>query len=202
MAWEWVAPVATSVATLGVGVAGIVATYMAGNRQQDSALAVTQQQVDGQIAVAREERRQRRLEAAYQELLAVLSHTYAWVLTVYPTWSKAGEYTMPPMPELPDKARTEALLTAYWSPRVQQLMDPWRDALTDVNNAGVAIAKYEDAVAKGRGDDLADLALQSKRNLPGFRDAVWAADERLREQVRRELLGEHDGSAQPAAPQE
>jgi hypothetical protein len=68
MAWEWVAPVAGSVATVVIGVTGIVTTYRAGNRQQDTALMVGRQQVDAQVAVSREERQQRRLEEAYLEM--------------------------------------------------------------------------------------------------------------------------------------
>jgi hypothetical protein len=84
MAWEWVAPVAGSVATVAVGVTGIVATYKAGSRQQATALAAVRQQSDAQVAVAREERQQRRLEAAYSELLVAITEMGYWVHTVYP----------------------------------------------------------------------------------------------------------------------
>jgi len=44
------------VPTVVVGLAGIFATYKADNRQQDTALAVTKQQSEAQVAIAREER--------------------------------------------------------------------------------------------------------------------------------------------------
>lgn len=84
MAWEWVAPVAGSMATVIVGVAGIVATYKAGNRQQATALAVAVagQQADAQVATAPEERQQRRLEEAYLEMLSVVTNIRYWAFTV------------------------------------------------------------------------------------------------------------------------
>ena len=75
MAWEWVQPVATSTGTAIVGVAGIVATLKAGNRQAKVAIDVARQQGDAQVATAREERQQRRLEASYMELLTALSES-------------------------------------------------------------------------------------------------------------------------------
>lgn len=111
MTWDWVG-------TLVVGVAGIIATYMAGARQQKTALAVVRQQIDAQVAVAREERQQKRLEEAYLELLSALRLVHYWVFTVYPPMTNKPEgYTMQPLPELPDSAQKEALWTAYWSPR-------------------------------------------------------------------------------------
>src|SRR5689334_17694068 len=114
MAWEWVAPTASATAAIVVGVTGIVATYRAGSRQQATALAVTGQQVDAQVAVAREARQQRRLEEAYLELLAVVTTIRYWVFTVYPEITQTPEqYTMPPIPQPPDVARKEALWTSY-----------------------------------------------------------------------------------------
>jgi hypothetical protein len=43
------------------------------------------------------------------------------------------------------------------------------------------------------GIDSADLM----KDLPRRKQAVWEADERIREQVRLELLGQHYGRAQP-----
>jgi hypothetical protein len=164
MAWEWVAPIAGAVATVSVGVAGIVATYKAGSRQQNTALEVVRQQAEAQIAVAREERQQRRLEEAYLEMLAAITSIHYWVFTVYPALTNTlDQFTMPPLPDLPDNARKEALWTAYWSPRVEQLMEDWEAAVR---------------------------RLQS---------TVIDADRSVRQQVRLELLGQHDGHAEEAA---
>lgn len=90
MAWEWVAPVAAASGTAIVGGTGIIVTPRVGRRQQTTALAVAQQQADAQVAVAREERQQRRLEAAYLELLKAVTKIHYWAFTVYPLMGPAG----------------------------------------------------------------------------------------------------------------
>lgn len=192
MTWEWLAaPV--------VGLAGIISTYLAGGRQQQTALAVVRQQTDVQVAVAREERQQRRLEEAYLETLTALSHIYYWVFAVYPPITQTPEqYTMPPLPELPDNARKEAAWTAYWSPRVEQLMDEWQLTVRKLQHAGMSISMARAAEAKGQqsGLDHPTLALE----LPGLKQAVVDADKSVRNQVRLELLGQSDGHAENVPP--
>jgi hypothetical protein len=195
VASEWVAPVASSVAVVVVGVAGIVATYKAGSRQQDTALAVARQQGDVQVAVAREERQQRRLEAAYLELLTAMTRIYYWVQTVYPLFTRtAEEFTMPPVPEVPDIEKIEAKWTAYWSPRVEQLMEGWGGALTKLRQTGseISLGRSTEATGQASGIDVAGRLLE----LPELKQAVYDADKRIREQIRLELLGRHDGHAE------
>jgi hypothetical protein len=198
MAWEWVAPTASATAAIAVGVTGIIATYRAGSRQQATALAVARQQVDAQVAVAREERQQRRLEEAYLEMLAAITSIQYWVFTVYPMMAQTPEqYTMPPLPELADNARKEALWTAYWSPRIEQLMEEWESAVRQVQSAGVGIDGALSTEKRGQksGIDLSSLLLE----LPGRKRKVAEADKRVRQQVRLELLGKHDGHAEETA---
>lgn len=199
MAWEWVAPTAGAVATITVGLGGIIATYKAGNRQSDTALAVGRQQADTQVAVAREERQQRRLEEAYLELLTAITKIHYWVFTVYPMMTKtAEEYTMPPLPELPDPERREALWTAYWSPRVRQLMEEWEKAVRHLQSAGFGIAAAQETEAKGQRSNIDMYGLL--KELPERKQKVHDADSRIREQIRLELLGKHDGHAEEEAP--
>jgi hypothetical protein len=118
MAWEWVAPAGTAL----VGVAGIAGTYWATRRQADAALtssresnenalAVARRQDEAHLAALREERLQRRLEMAYQELLVRLSQTWQWVLSVYPMMTSGPEqYTMPPISIPGDHHRVEAVV--------------------------------------------------------------------------------------------
>jgi hypothetical protein len=194
MAWEWVAPVAGAV----VGVAGIIATYMSGSRQQQTALAVTQQQIDAQAAVAREERQQRRLEEPYLELLSALTRIHYWVFTVYPPiTSKPEDYTMPPLPELPDSVQKEALWTAYWSPRVEQLMKEWESTVRHLQSVGMGIGLALQTEKSGQRSGIDLQALQL--SLPDRKKQVIDADKCVREQVRLELLGKHDGHAEEVA---
>jgi hypothetical protein len=195
MAWDWVTPIAGAAATIVVGVAGIVATYKAGNRQQDVALTVARQQADVQAAVAREERQQRRLEAAYLEFLTVITKVRYWVFTVYPPLTNTpDQYTMPPLPELPNVDQQEALWTAYWSPRVRQLMEEWDKTVRHLQSAGFGITAARETAGSGQpsGIDVHALLLE----LPSRKQKVIEADERIREQVRLELLGQHDGHAE------
>jgi hypothetical protein len=194
VAWEWVAPIAGSVGTVSVGVAGIFATYKAGSRQQNTALAVVRHQAEAQVAVAREDRHQRRLEEAYLEMLAAVTSIYYWVFTVYPMLTNTPEqYTMSPLPELSDNARKEALWTAYWSPRVEQLMKDWETAVRSIQSVGNRIAIGRSVESSGRvsGIDVASLLLELEER----KREVIDADRHVRQQVRLELLGKHDGHA-------
>jgi hypothetical protein len=194
MAWEWVAPVAGSAATAIVGVAGIVATYWAGGRQQETALAVARQQANLQVAVAREERQQRRLEEAYLELLSAVAMIHYWVFTVYPIIThKPEDYTMPPVPEMPDYGQKEAMWTAYWSPRVEQLVKEWEAAVRELQNAGIALNIAHSTGKKGQESGIDQPALL--KELPDRKNKVFEADKRIREQIRLELLGKNDGHA-------
>ncbi|GAA2278366.1 hypothetical protein GCM10010402_38740 [Actinomadura luteofluorescens] len=184
---------ATSVGGFGIGLAGIVATYKAGNRQQETALAVAKQQADNQLAVAREERQQRRLETAYTDLLVMLSHVNEWLLRVYPMMTATKEeFTMPSMPEIPNRIEAEAALTAYWSPAIRRLMDDWREAVLKVQRAGIEIAAGRESEERGRGTDIDYWELL--RDLPDQKEYVRIADERIREQVRLELIAQSDGN--------
>lgn len=195
--WEWVAPVAASAATVVVGLAGIVATYKAGSRQQATALAVARQQTDVQVAAAREERQQRRIEQAYLELLTALTKIHYWVFTVYPMFTSTPEqFTMPPLPELPDTEQKEALWAAYWSPRVEQLVKEWETAVRKLQNLGMRIGLGRSTEQSGQPSSINIGALLM--DLPQRQREVLDADGRVREQVRLELLGKHDGHAEEA----
>jgi hypothetical protein len=75
MSWDWVAPTGTAV----VGLAGITATYLSGKRQVSSARELANDQVTAAATARREERNQRRIEAAYPALLDVLSEGADWL---------------------------------------------------------------------------------------------------------------------------
>jgi hypothetical protein len=186
------------VGTVTVGVAGIFATYKAGSRQQNTALEVVRLQAEAQVAVVREERQQRRLEEAYLEMLAAITHIHYWLFTVYPVFTQTVEqFTMPPLPELPDSASKEALWTAYWSPRVEQLMGDWDAAVRTVRSTGMRIGIGRSAEQSGQvsGIDVPALLLELQEQ----KREVIDADRHVREQVRSELLGQHDDHADEVA---
>lgn len=188
MTWEWLG---SSVVALAGIAAGILAAY----RQQQTSLAVVSQQTEVQVAVAREERQQRRIEEAYLDMLRALSSVQYWVFTVYPPMTETPEqFTMPPLPAPTDIASKEALWTAYWSPRVEQLWDQWQLEVRKLQMAGMTIGMGRATEAKGQRSGIDWLA--SMRELPELKQAVVNADKKVRHQVRLELRAESDGKAE------
>jgi hypothetical protein len=178
--------------TGAVGVAGIGGTILAARITSKSQMAVARQQTEAQVAVAREERQQRRLEEAYLEMLAAITSIYYWVPTVYPILTRmAEEFTMPPLPVLPDNAKKEALWTAYWSPRVEHLMKGWEQKVFALQHAGMAIGLGRSLEAQGQVPTI-DVAAKLIE-LPDLKQAVIEADKKVRYQVRAELIGQDDG---------
>jgi hypothetical protein len=191
MAWEWVGDAATGV----VAVAGIAATYWSGKRQQDTALKVARLNIDAQLASEREERHQRRIENAYDKLLVRLSEVRQWALSVYPLMtSTPEEFTMPEMPAPGAGAQHEAAVTAIWSPRVQQLVSQFDAHLRDIIRAGWAITEARRTESTGR-----ESGIDSRREhleLQRLKQALYATDAVVRQQIAAELRGEHDGHAE------
>jgi hypothetical protein len=108
------------------------------------------------------------------------------------------QFTMPPLPELVDNEKKEALWTAYWSPCVEQLMTEWRIAVGALQHAGLIIGMARSFEESGRGSRFNSGDWLSK--LPELKQAIFDADKRIRDQVRSELLGKHDGRAEVAVP--
>lgn len=180
VSWSWIA-------TAIVGVAGVISTYLAGARQQRATLEVATQHIEASAEAAREERRQRRIESAYTDMLTALRRVYYWVFTVYPLLVQTPEqYTMPPLPEPADPAASEALWGTYWSPRVEQLMDQWELAVRELRQGGWAVG----SARPGSIDEV-----EAKNKLPELKQAVVDAFKAVRSQVGLELRGESDGRA-------
>lgn len=179
-----------------VGLGGLFVAWKAGDRQQRTALAVAEKQIEGQREAADRERRQRLLEVSYLELLRDLAGVYQWAYRVYPRRTMTAEkWTMPPVPNLPGSSRTDAVLTAYWSATVRALMGEWRKAVLKIVVAGLVITRdREDPVDDSAWGGLrpppvdAEQAEQERRLNEVLRPAILAADEAVRAQIRRELL--------------
>ena len=76
-------------------------------------------------------------------------------------------------------------------------MKEWESAVRQLQNAGIGIgiARSTEKGGQQSGIDQWTLIME----LPDWRRKVVEADERIREQVRLELLGKHDGHAEEAA---
>jgi hypothetical protein len=134
--------------------------------------------------LAREARRQDRLEQAYLELGIYLARHEDWARSVRPFWGQ------PPAPDpLPpgERWRIQALVTNYGSPEVQRLLGAWAEAARTIENAGQVIGLADRA--RGPAPELEQEARQEQMELEGYRKALYEAAEDVRAQMNEELAG-------------
>jgi hypothetical protein len=139
--------------------------------------------------MAAEARRHERLEQAYMELLNYLSRHWDWARSVRPFWGQ------PPTPEpLPreERWRIEALVTAYGSEEVRRLLKDWGERAAKIENADTTIRMVEKS--RNASQQMEDEAREEHIAISSYKDAMWKADEAIRERVRQELAGRSNGS--------
>ncbi|MEU4284852.1 hypothetical protein [Nocardiopsis dassonvillei] len=181
MAWEWVAPVATSIVALG----GIASAFFSNKENQKTTRLVSEEQIKADFNKTKEERRQRRLEEAYIHLVTILAERTPWVDKVYPIFTNTPEeYTMPPLEEPEDFLKKEAYITAYWSPEVRDLVQDWNKCLREVRHAGFEVGDF-----KEYGRESGVKLSEARKKLDEAKNKTWEADRRIRERVRDELMG-------------
>ena len=73
--------------------------------------------------MAREARTQERLANAYVDLLDMAERTGQWAQSVRPMMDTIPPQPVPPLPELSEQARVEALVGAFGSNEVRRLME-------------------------------------------------------------------------------
>ncbi|MEC4840903.1 hypothetical protein R2360_15690 [Mycobacteroides chelonae] len=117
MSWEWVGSVATGV----VGLGGIGATLRAGTKQLTNARLI-----------ATEERQQQRLENAYVKLLDFAERIGFWAQTSYPLYDTNPGGPLAPLPPLAEQAQVQALVRAFGSTAVIEIMDAWAKVTQDM----------------------------------------------------------------------
>jgi hypothetical protein len=170
----WVPSAVTGV----VALAGILATWRTG-----------QQARTHDVRLAREERRQDRLANAYVELLTMAERVGQWASMVRPFIDTTPPQPVPPLPDLMEQARAEALIQAYGSPAVQELAASWRDAVRAIIRAdrtlGIAAGAREAKEPIDSGDTWRKLDME-------LRPAERASRMNLAGQVNAELRGESD----------
>ena len=138
MAWEWIG---TSV----VGVAGIWGTWLTGKQSRDQAERTNRSQLDQARLLAREARKQERLETAYLELLTMVERASHWAQLVLPLFDTVPS-SMPgtKLPELEDQAQTAALVNAFGSDAVREKWEAWESVLKNMIRL-VEVIQYQDA---------------------------------------------------------
>lgn len=204
MAWEWVAPTSTA----ALGLAGIAATYWSGRGQTETARAVAERQAQATLHLQREERQQRRIEAAYPVLLDAVAEASVWIWRVDRFVLGEFDHGRPPqMPPAAERLEMQGSLSAVWSPRVAAMVREWTmaagsahscarrlgfsrdDTLVQVINDSVSGEPLDEAGQVAR---LADFKEQLEERFAVHRDRMLAVEVRLRDQVWRELRGEDE----------
>jgi hypothetical protein len=192
MGFEWAALLVTAV----VGLAGIAATYYTGKRQSDT-----------QLQAQREERHQRRLEAAYVPLMDALTEGAEWFqqLDAFIVGDTPG-WDSPKMPESVKAVVGRGSLTSVWSPRVAGLAQGWARASALAYTRAQSIAHHwaecgEKAPPGGRNAGPASSIDERIIQRIDYLDERFKAEiaearvaaHKIRDQVWRELRGEDAG---------
>lgn len=138
--------------------------------------------------MAAETRYQERIEAAYMDLLAYLSHHRRWAESVRPLW---GPIERPSPIEATKRDEIEARVTAFGSPRVRQLLNEWTGCAKKIENADQVITSEE--TSDRPSPELQRQAVDEHNALPSYKHEMFAADDRIRQQVYAELAGTHNG---------
>lgn len=199
MAWEWVAPVATAVASIAVGVGGVFFTWLTGRQGREHAEAILAVQLSQDRLLASEARVQQRLETAYVDLLDMAGRAGQWAQMVLPMIDTNPPQPDPPLPTPEEQAHVEAVVRAFGSKEVRALMADWRGIVTRVN-ATVQQAIWEEADPRRASQRSPRMILEE------LRSQERTAQQALAEQIRAELrpAGWVESSAldqiEPSAP--
>jgi hypothetical protein len=134
--------------------------------------------------LAREVRRQDRLEQAYLELGIYLARHEDWARSVRPFW---GKHPAPdPLPPS-ERWHIQTLITNYGSPEVQRLLEGWTEIARKIGNADEVIGLADQA--RGPAPELEQEARQERMALEDYRKALYGAADDIRAQMNTELAG-------------
>jgi hypothetical protein len=135
--------------------------------------------------LAREARRQDRLEQAYLELGTYLARHEDWARSVRPF---RGRVSAPdPMPP-GERWRIQTLVTNYGSPEVQRLLERWTELARKIENADEVIGLADQA--RGPAPELEQEARRERLALEDYRKAMDEATDDIRAEMHAELAGD------------
>lgn len=183
MAWEWVAPVATA-AGASAGVLGTVLTARGGRRHAETIARETNAHAE---RMARSERQQERLEAAYGELMRMAEATGHWASRVFPMMDTDPPQPVPALPSDEEQIRVRAAVRAYGSTEVNNLMDEYYAVVHTLNVSSLTV-KIGEGMREGGGSKIASDA--RIKILQDDRPAEVAKRRELAERVAAELRGD------------
>jgi hypothetical protein len=134
--------------------------------------------------LAREARRQDRLEQAYLGLGIYLARHEDWARSVRPFW---GQYPSPDRLPPAERWRIQTLITNYGSPEAQRLLGQWAELARKIENADQVIGLADQA--RGPAPVLEQEARQERLALEDYRKALYEAADDIRAQMNVELTG-------------
>lgn len=132
--------------------------------------------------LAREARRQDRLEQACLELGIYLARHEDWAWSVRPFWGQ------PPAPDpMPpgERWRIQALVTNYGSPEVQRLLGAWAELARKIENADQVIGLADRT--RGPAPELEQEAHTERMALEDYRKALYEAAKDISARMNAEL---------------
>jgi hypothetical protein len=175
MAWAWVSPVVASVSTGTVGVVGIWLTWLSGKQGRDHAETIAGQKLAHERLLAKEERRQQRLENAYIEFLDKSERVGHWAQISYPLFDSNPPAPVPPLPTLEEQARVDALVKAFGSDEVLTLAETWRSIVLKMIKCDRLIKMgLEHEIERSPRVDFAELQPQEREAREAIADQVAA----------------------------
>jgi hypothetical protein len=178
MAWEWLAPAS---ALVGASV-GVLGTWLTGRGSRRHAETIAKLGLDHAAQMAREERRQQRFADAYVEMLMTVERMGHWAQLVCP-WYNTGS-PVPPLPELDEQARVEAVVKAYASAGIRELFEQYLETVSAIARMECQINFLLEHGERAGGPDSAELWQQLDDTL---RPGELAARRALAAQVSVEL---------------
>lgn len=142
-----------------------------------------------ELTMAQEARRQDRLDRAYTDLGIYLSRHADWARSVRPIW---GPVPPPERLTAEERWRIENAVKVYGSKEGRHLLAQREERFSKIQHADFTIRQADEAA--GREHELEQMAQRERRALDGYKQAMYEAADRIRDQMSAELNG------QPALP--
>lgn len=142
-----------------------------------------------ELEMARETRRQERLDLAYTELGRHLSRSADWARSVRPF---RGSYPAPALLPPEEQWRIETLVTGYGSEEVTRLLELWQEEAAKIRNADAIIWLSEQSRDPDPDPEFMRQVDAEHAALDGYKEAMRRAGGAVRAQMRRELAGEEN----------
>jgi hypothetical protein len=134
--------------------------------------------------LAREARRQDRLEQAYLELGIYLGRNEDWARSIRPFW---GKYPAPDQMPPSERWRIQTVIMNYGSGEVRRLLGQWTEIVRKIESADQVITMADEA--RGHDPELEQEARRERHAMEDYKKQLYEASEDVRAQMNAELAG-------------